>query len=429
MSAYSPRWPFVLVLIGSLLGLVFAGYSTIDYVNHLDRQVHDIHCSIVPGAAAEESLESGCRVALYSPYSALLRDRIWGGVPVSLFAVGAFSFFIAFAIYLLVAGPRAPRRAIWFLGATSVTPLLVSIVMAVISAVKLGTFCQTCIGIYASSVLLATGGVAAWLIDRRRRRHEAFRKPPRAGSDVPPTVVDNAEGLPPRPLGASWLAPAWLLALGLFAIAPGGLYLHSVPSYGKYVGDCGDLKSVDDPKQALLRITPRGAEQPVVLMVDPLCPTCKAFHQRLVAEGVFSKLDTTLVLFPLDSECNWMLTTPLHPGACTVARAVLCGESRALDTLEWAYENQDELLAAARTREGNERVKALINGRFSGMNVCIEDKRTKQKLDENMRFAVQNQLPVSTPQLFVGSTRLCDEDLDIGLPYALRKLSPVLAKR
>ena len=43
--------------------------------------------------------------------------------------------------------------------------------------------------------------------------------------------------------------------------------------------------------------------------------------------------------------------------------------------------------------------------------------------------AVVNKLPVSTPQLFVGDQRLCEEDSDIGLPYALGKLSPALAKK
>jgi hypothetical protein len=408
-------------LAGSLLGLVFAGYSTLDYINHLDRQVHDIHCSIIPGAPAEETLESGCRVALYSPYSALLRDRVWGGVPISLFAVGAFAFFVAFALYLLVAGDRAPRRAIGFMALAGCTPLVASAVMATISAVKLGTFCQTCIGMYVASVLLAIGGLAGWVLDRKRRTREVVQRPGEAPA--------RAGAVPPRPLGAAWLTSAWLLALGLFALVPAGLYLESVPSYARYVSGCGTIVSKDDPKKALLRITPGGARQPVVMVVDPMCPTCKAFHERLVSEGIFDKLDTTLVLFPLDSACNWNLSTPLHPGACTVARAVLCGGDRALSVLEWAYEDQEQLTEAGKSREGEERIKSMLKARWGGLDACLDNKATELKLDEHMRFAVNNKLPVATPQLFIGDVRLCDEDLDIGLPYALRKLAPALARR
>src|SRR3954464_4163092 len=104
------KTPAILGLTGSLVGLVFASYSTVDYANHLDRRLHDVHCSFIPGLAATAKAEA-CRVAMYSPYSALLKERYWGGIPISLFALGAFAFFTAFAIYLLVYGSRAPKLA------------------------------------------------------------------------------------------------------------------------------------------------------------------------------------------------------------------------------------------------------------------------------------------------------------------------------
>jgi hypothetical protein len=408
------RWPIVVALLGAAVGLVFASYSTLDYVAHLDRQVHDIHCSIIPGAPVEQALESGCRTALYSPYSALLKDRIWGGVPISLFAVGAFAFFVSFCLYMLVGGGRVPRRGPRFLAAVGATPLLASIAMGVISAVKLGTFCQTCIGIYVASAVLAIGGIAAWLVDRKANK--------------PVVEVPGVGVVQSRHLGAAWLSTAWLLGLGVFAFAPALLYLESVPSYRKLVSECGELETTEDPKEALLHVAQSGASLPATMVVDPLCPTCKAFHERLVSEGVFEQLDTTLVLFPLDSECNWNLNTPLHPGACTVARAVLCGEDRALRVLEWAYDNQEKLLAAAKSKDGDERVKKLIFRRWGKLQKCVEGKKSGQQLDEHLRYAVENKLPLSTPQLFLNDKRLCDEDLDIGLPYALSQLSPELSR-
>ena len=45
------RW-LIVVLVGALVGLFFAGVSTYDFVQHLDRQVHSLHCSFIPGMSA-----------------------------------------------------------------------------------------------------------------------------------------------------------------------------------------------------------------------------------------------------------------------------------------------------------------------------------------------------------------------------------------
>jgi uncharacterized membrane protein len=421
----TPRWPAGLALGASLLGLFFAGTSTLDYVKHLDRQVHGIHCSFIPGASVEQSADNACRVAMYSPYSALFRDRYWGGIPISLLALGAFAFFAAFALYLLLAASTAPRRASQFFGAVGLTPLLVSILMGVISATKLGEFCKTCVGIYIASTLLAVASIA--MLMRASREPTASREEAaRAGAaGLPPTAVDDAPR-PRRRTGGVLLVPACLLALGLFTVTPSLLYARTVPAHTSYISSCGKLEKPEEPSGALLRITPAGAHQPATLFVDPLCPTCRALHQRLVSEGVFSQLDTTLVLFPLDSECNWMLDRPVHPGACLVSKAVLCADHRALQVLEWAYDNQESLLEGGRAAAGTVNTRAALRQRWPDLDACIDAKETKLRLDKMLRYIVSNKLPVSTPQVFLGGTRLCDEDSDIGLPYAIRKLAPGL---
>ena len=158
MSEAHSKAPAVTALVGSLLGLVFSYSSTIDYAAHLDRRLHDVHCSFIPGAPATAEAEA-CRAAMYSPYSAIMRDSLWGGIPISLFALGAFAFFAAFSIYLLLAREKASRAVVMFFAAVSITPLLVSIVMFTISITKLGTLCKTCVGTYISSALLASGGL------------------------------------------------------------------------------------------------------------------------------------------------------------------------------------------------------------------------------------------------------------------------------
>jgi uncharacterized membrane protein len=420
------RGPAVIALVASLFGFAFATSSTIDYTRHLDRQIHDISCSYIPGLGETASPDNACRVAMYSPFAALYRDKYWGGVPISLFAMGAFAFFTAFALYATLAGPRAPRRAAHFLALAGVTPLLASMVMGFISATRLGTFCKTCVGIYISSTALAIAGIIALVLDRREAKNQAFYRsaPAPTGAMVAPTIVD-APAREARPTGGPLLLPGWFLSLGLFAIIPAMLYVSSLPNYATYIAGCGKLEQAAEPSGALLRITPAGATQATTLVVDPLCPTCKGFHQRLSAEGVLDQLDTTLVLFPLDSECNWMLDRPVHPGACVVSKAVLCGDRRALQVLEWAYDHQDALVAAAKSG-GSAAARSMVKERWPDLDACIDSKETKLRMDKVLRYIVNNRLPVSTPQMFLGETRLCDEDTDIGLAYAVRKLAPSL---
>lgn len=436
----SPRWPAALALSGSLLGLAFSASSTFDYIRHLDRQVHDLHCSFIPGLSATEGADTACRVAMYSPYSALFREDFWGGIPISLFALGAFAFFAAFALYVLLSGQHAPRRAAHFLFAAGLTPLAVSIMMAIISAVRLGVFCKTCVGMYVASALLTAGGVLSFLDDRREARSAAWSSAaPRAGAaGVGPTVpmapLGASLGGPPgaapaRPMGSKLLLPGWLVALAVCTVTPALLYASALPSYASYLTGCGKLEKPTEPNNALLHVKHPGAVQPATIFVDPLCPTCKAFHQRLVSEGVFDKLDVTLVLFPLDSDCNWMLDRPVHPGACLLSKAILCGDHRAMDVLEWAYDHQEELLERAKAGAGVANVQATIRQHWPGLDVCMDSKETALRLNRMLRYIVDNKLPVSTPQMFLGTTRLCDEDTDIGLSYAIRQLAPSLRTR
>jgi len=205
--------------------------------------------------------------------------------------------------------------------------------------------------------------------------------------------------------------------------------VSALPSYGSYITGCGKLEKPTEPGNVLVHVAAPGAVQQATLFVDPLCPTCKAFHQRLVTEGLLDKLDITLVLFPLDSDCNWMLDRPVHPGSCAVSKAILCSDHRALRVLEWAYDHQDEILGAAKAGAGVANVRAMIQGRWQGLEACIDSKETKLRLDKMLRYIVENHLPVSTPQMFLGGTRLCDEDSDMGLAFAVRRLAPRLADR
>lgn len=386
-------------LIGALWALGFSAVSSLDYASHLDRGLHDLHCSFIPGASATDEA-AGCRVALNSPYSAFFKDRYWGGLPISLLGVGCFAFLAGHALYL--ARRRSPvsraAGALYFLLALS--PGLVSAGLFAVSWFVLGTVCKTCVGIYFGSTLLAVSAAGVLAGSWHQR-----------GALSGPVVLRGI---------------AALAAMALWTATPSLVYASIMPDHTPYVGQCGALRVAKDANGALLQIRGAQATREAVFFEDPLCPTCKSLHERLVHAKVIDKLAVELALFPLDNECNWMLDEALHPGACEVARAVICAPSPG-DLLSWAYENQDELAAAGKA--GKAALGQLIQARWgSALTQCMRAKSTTQRLNRQLHYAVDNGIAVSTPQVFISGKRLCDEDIDIGLLFALNRLAPGLVQ-
>jgi hypothetical protein len=125
-------------------------------------------------------------------------------------------------------------------------------------------------------------------------------------------------------------------------------------------------------------------------------------------------------MFPLDTTCNWMVGTTMHPGACTVAEAVLCAGPRADDVIAWSFANQDAIKDAA--GKDPKAAEQMVDAQFPALKSCVGSAEVKTKLNRSLRWAVANKLPVLTPQLYVNGVKLCDEDTDLGLDYSLSRL-------
>lgn len=393
-----------LALAGAVLGVLFATYSTSDYAAHLDRQVHAIHCSFIPGASASSDEANPCKAALFSPYSAIFRQTYWGGIPISLGALGCFAFFTGLALYLLLAPQRASRRSVELFVLTALAPLGASVVMFAISLSQLHAFCKLCVGIYTSSALIAVGAALALRAISREKKDGAV-----------------------RPKGKLPVLAGGVVAFGVASLLPAVVYAWSLPDYRPLLTSCGALTVTTEAHGALMKIPTTQPKRQVLLFEDPLCPTCKAFHERLVSEGVLERLDVTLSLFPLDTECNWMLDRSMHPGACVLSRAVICGKDRARAVLEWAYENQEDLRPLG--KPGSKALEERVVKQFGGdMATCLDDKATTAKLNQELQFAASNHIQVSTPQFYLKEgdklARVCDEDTDLGLRYAMGQLAP-----
>jgi uncharacterized membrane protein len=391
----------LIALIASALGIVFAAYSTYDYAAQLDRQVHAVHCSFIPGAPVSSDADNPCKAALFSPFSAIFRATYWGGVPISLFGLGAFTFFVGFAVYLWVGDRRLPRSAYPTFLALAVGPLGVSVLMLTISLNHLHALCKLCVGIYVSSLVLAVSALVGMLSHAREMKTEGDAR------------------------GVGWLTPfVALFALGASSLAPALVYVDLLPDYRPLLDKCGTLAQKSDPHHGLLKIPTARPTRAVTLFEDPLCPTCKAFHERLVDEGIFERLDVTLAMFPLDSDCNWMLDRSLHPGACVLAKAVICGgNEKARAVLEWAFDQQEALRELG--KQGAGPLTAKVSQRWGReLAACVAGKQVDIQLNQELHYAANNHVPVSTPQMFLGDERICDEDTDLGLDYTLAQLAP-----
>jgi len=128
-----------------------------------------------------------------------------------------------------------------------------------------------------------------------------------------------------------------------------------------------------------------------------------------------------LLLLPLDSECNWMLKDSMHPGSCLLSKAMFCAGDKTGAMLDFIFENQEAMRMEGIGKK-IDAIRARVLTRFPEVKECLDSPDTKMRLDKALHWAVANSLPLLTPQLYLNGKRLCDEDTDLGLDFALTKL-------
>ena len=405
-----------LAIAACVLGLFFTSFSTYDFVQHLDRQVHGIHCSFIPGLdGTDVSGSSGCHVTLMSPYSSVLRDVVWGGVPVSLPGMAVFAFLLAYGLRLALRGPgrRDESGDAGFFALACALPVITSVGMGYLSLVTLGAACKLCIGTYAASGLAFLGAVVHWRAPGGGGKWED------AAEEGSGDSGDSDDWRPPMDHSNRHHVSAFGAGVAFVGLAIVG-YIAMAPDFSGYVGDCGELADGEDAYDVLIPVGPRGGI-PAVEILDPLCPSCKGLEERLAASDLGTKLDRRALMFPLDNACNWMVTSAVHPGACAVSEALLCAEEDQVDAvMRWAFDNQGAIKTASEAdpdAAGRMAVEA-----FPGLKGCVGGAQVKARLNRSLRWAVANELPILTPQLYVDGAKVCDEDTDLGLDFALSRM-------
>lgn len=491
----------VLVAVAAAAGFAFSAVSTSDFTAHLDRQVHGIHCSFVPGADTPDvSGASGCHATLMSPYSSILRDTVWGGIPVSLPSMAVFAYLFVCALALVVLRKDGEPRAAGYQLLAWGLPLLTSLVFGYLSLHELDAACKLCIGIYSASTVGFTLAFVAFFAARATARTSALTSlgdvdelgvaethldervvearsdraiaatqlersefdPAKLESDAERTLDDSDPTVgeaPPRKVRLATasemdrriragegnrrrarepsstvttatsfaaLGAAFLLGVA-FVVLPVVAYAASAPDFERFVGACGTLPHPEDPGHVLVGIGPQTRPITMLEVLDPLCPSCRGFERRFAQHPAAMQVSRRVLLFPLDDECNWMVDRALHPGACAVSEAVLCAEEDSEEVLAWAFDHQEEIREAAEHDAGAAR--AMVEARFPSLASCIGGANVRAELNRSLRWAVSNQLPVLTPQVYVDETRICDEDTDLGLDYVLTRLTAQATER
>ncbi len=278
--------------------------------------------------------------------------------------------------------------------------VLTSVGFGYLSLVELDAACKLCIGTYAASALVFIGAGGAFLGAGKQGWDDE-------------DVDDDGLALGMQEHGIAFGGGVAFVGIAV------GAYVVMSPDFSRYIGECGTLAEPDDPYGVMIPLSSGGIT--AIEVLDPLCPSCKGLERRLDASGLGDRIGRQALLFPLDNSCNWMVGSAVHPGACTISEAMLCADTAgAQDILHWAFENQENIMAAEKAAAGG--AKKLVTGQFPSISKCVGGAKVRSKLNKSLRWAVSNQLPVLTPQLYVAGEKLCDEDTDLGLDYALSRM-------
>jgi uncharacterized membrane protein len=396
-------------LVFALGGAWFAGVSTYDFILHLDGQVHSIACSYTPGLSARDiSGSSGCYAVMMSPWSSVLRSSTWAGIPIALPGLAVFLFLAFIGVDFLIQKKYQRRSESLFLLIASALPLFTSIFYFVVSVHLIGDVCKLCIGIYIASL----GAFVCALLQTVFADCDIKTAEPRSTNAV---ALSAPSSLPRLPFARyAMYAGEGVLFVGLALV----IYLGLKPDYEDR--NCGELVKPTDRLGIMLASSGDNAGTPAIEVLDPLCPACNVFRSRLNASDLNQSLARKTVLFPLDSECNWMLKEPLHHGACMVSRAVICARNPEA-VIDWSLTNNTELRELAKSA-GVATLRAKIVEKFPEVSDCMDTPEIKTKLNQSLRWIVANSLSILTPQLFINNRKLCDEDMDLGLEYGLGRL-------
>ncbi len=142
---------------------------------------------------------------------------------------------------------------------------------------------------------------------------------------------------------------------------------------------------------------------------DFQCPFCKrgAVIMNQLLTRYEGKIKVVFMPFPLDNSCNRLITRPMHPYACDLARSAYCASrsGKFQPTYEKIFENQELL-----TKDSAEKIPTEFGLGADSVKACIASEDAKRaislSIEEGIRLKVE-----ATPTFFVNGKKV-----DVALP-------------
>ena len=263
------------------------------------------------------------------------------GVPVSVFGAIWFT-----AALLLVAGAEFGPRTLsdnvaGYLFALSTIGLGVVLYLGYASFFILKTVCPLCLMTYAAVIGL-------YVVSGAAMNFPMTTLPRRAAADV-----------------RRWIASPLAITLTVLFFAGAASAIAFFPREAAVTAGAEPVASQEQRSELerFLASAPRvplvvpaeGAKVLIVKFNDFQCPACG--HSYLTYKPILAKYDAehpgavrvVLKDYPLNSQCNLDLTTPMHPAACEAAVAVRLAKAHNREEAmeEWLYTHQPTMTPAA----------------------------------------------------------------------------------
>jgi protein-disulfide isomerase len=315
------------------------------------------HAGFTSACAINETLN--CDRVATSGYSVVL------GLPVAIWGVLGFATAAALAAMGLARRRAHPAWPAGLLVVVAGIAVAASVALAIVSEVFIGSLCIVCAATWTIAVALL---VTAWRAA--------------APAGVGAALRADLAVLRAWPGRTAGVAVAGLAALAVLAAAY-PRYWEKPPEVPTAATPVAGTPVAGTPGPA----TTASASGPTVAIEfsDYLCPFCAdayAEAQRLLA----GRSDVTLVHrhFPLDSACNPLVKRAIHPGACTLAKAGICGEAQGR-----AKELDALLFANQRARRPVEALAREAGLDLAVFQECLGAPATDRRLASDVQSAIQ----------------------------------------
>lgn len=390
--------PLVLVIIGAILGLVFAGALIYEH-NGAKTQLGSMVCDVSETSSCEKARDSAV-------------GKIFG-LPLALYGYVFYGGILALAVFLFLSlNDTALELLFW----GAVAALAFDIFLLAYSIFLLGGICRMCAVTYAASALLVVGALLL-------RKRSATLIKPESSSVAAKSAFSGVLLL--------------TLASGIFfhtnALASQNPQAEGNTEKERQLREqlnnefykqwkAGEPLDLDKPKSGN-----KGAANPVLTIsefADPLCPHCKDMGVVL-GEFVKKYPDKVRLIFrhyPLDIQCNSAMKRAFHVGACDLARAIECGESQGKfwSMHDAVFAHQDVYLRNPVTEKAIESLAQAAGANANQLVACFRNQATLGKVKSDI--AVGNKIKITgTPTVIINGRRLPGVPLEF-VPGILEKI-------